>query len=94
MQRYIDADKLWNDRPQFPISHSALYAAGFNHCMFEFSTLIRKHIDNSSADVVEVVRCKDCKFARGIGCPFHEAVRDDENDYCSYGKRRAATNDR
>lgn len=43
-------------------------------------------------DAVEVVRCKDCKFARGIGCPFHEAVRDNENDYCSYGERKESGN--
>ena len=45
-------------------------------------------------DIVEVVRCKDCKNTDGetcqdggIYCIFHKGwfIKD---DYCSYGKRR------
>lgn len=56
MSRYIDADKLWNDRPQCPRGQSQEYDKGFWDCIFRFSELIRKHIDNYTADVVEVVR--------------------------------------
>ena len=52
MARYIDVDKLWDDRPYFPIGQDAEYAAGFCDCYLEFSKLIRKHIDNTTADVV------------------------------------------
>ena len=52
MARYIDADELWNDRPQFPSGQDAEYDAGFCDCYLAFSELIRKHIDNTTADVV------------------------------------------
>ena len=54
-----------------------------------------------SADVVEVVRCKDCKFAHltySGDCKYCDNVRDDDDfhitvyysgdHYCSYGERR------
>ena len=51
-----------------------------------------------AADVVEVVRCKDCKHAtfyrckndacyKGIICEYRIGT-DDENFYCSYGERK------
>ena len=57
-------------------------------------------IDNApTADVVEVVRCKDCAWARKVDNrePMFRCVnicRDgctqwlDSNDFCSYGERR------
>lgn len=40
-----------------------------------------------AADVVKVVRCKDCSHR-----PFHRCTRDnlwhDEDDFCSYGERK------
>lgn len=52
-----------------------------------------------TADVVEVVRCKDCEFykLRNVSsrykptkpcCLRKAAVTVNENDYCSYGKRK------
>lgn len=42
--------------------------------------------DIPSADVVEVVRCKECKHNAGGTCEYTEiSVKDD--DYCSYGER-------
>lgn len=43
------------------------------------------------ADVVEVVRCKDCRFSTGEPkCLYPDSIirvpKDD--DFCSYGKRR------
>ena len=52
MPRYIDADKLWNDRPLIPEGKSQDYGAGFSECMWGFSRNIRKQIDTESADVV------------------------------------------
>lgn len=43
-----------------------------------------------TADVVKVVRCKDCKWYRGIGCAIKIVDESDEptdNDFCSYGER-------
>ena len=41
-----------------------------------------------AADVVEVVRCKDCKSYNGHRhcCYFETPV--DDNDFCSYGEKR------
>ena len=58
---------------------------------------IKKRLINiHAADVVEVVRCKDCKYRDttpdyniflGGGCRWHESESPDDDDYCSYGER-------
>ena len=41
-----------------------------------------------SSDVVEVVRCKDCKsFSHGY-CKFHDAKFVREDGYCYWGERK------
>lgn len=97
MPRYIDADKLWNNRPQIPKGMNEKGVQGFERCLRGFSEEIRKQIDNSTADVVEVVRCKDCKYRSTRDCKmwyqcvicgdYHSWERDDY--YCSYGERRS-----
>ena len=43
----------------------------------------------SSADVVEVVRCKDCKYCGTSGCAMDVYSFDVvEEGYCSYGERK------
>ena len=39
------------------------------------------------ADVVEVVRCKDCKHFEQAECPWDELFVINVNDYCSKGQR-------
>ena len=51
MARYIDAEKLWNDRPPFPKDQSDDYVLGFKECMWAFSKLIREQINNAPTDV-------------------------------------------
>ena len=44
------------------------------------------------ANVVEVVRCKDCKWVNEIGCAISivdESDKPTENDYCSFAERRS-----
>lgn len=44
-----------------------------------------------TADVVEVVRCKDCKWWHTDGCAFRkDAVKDlpAADDFCSHGERK------
>ena len=41
-----------------------------------------------SADVVEVVRCKDCKWWDGNDCKARDIDVVDVDDFCSYGERR------
>lgn len=50
---------------------------------------------------VKIVRCKDCKHYHNTQC-FHPSYGDDcainteraENDFCSYGERKEAANDK
>ena len=41
--------------------------------------------NSSASDVVEVVRCKDCKHWRGGDCFRIELTK--PSDFCSYGER-------
>lgn len=41
-----------------------------------------------TADAVEVVRCKDCRFFKGDGLECHSGMFAYEDDYCSNGERR------
>ena len=47
-----------------------------------------------TADVVEVVRCKDCKYGKkdslfvgGYECSIFDNSNVEADDYCSYGER-------
>jgi hypothetical protein len=98
--RYIDADALWNDRPQLIGAESIGYKAGFYDCMRGFCECIHKQISHLTADVVAVVRCKDCIHAREVkhrgevieGIYRCSYIKMSTNlfdiDYCRYGKRR------
>ena len=49
--------------------------------------------DCPAADVVEVVRCKDCKKAKKTlsgyyTCPYTLGISHYPRDYCSYGERK------
>lgn len=59
--------------------------------------VIRHVEDLPAADVVEVVRCKDCKYYKhfkGLGNWCHRRIRSDieyhtkTTDFCSYGERK------
>lgn len=87
MARYIDAEKI-------PFFISPVH-------MSQHSTSVEKialasDIDKvPTADVVEVVRCKDCKYWQDNNdgyphqnCKWHMDETPDENDYCSSGERK------
>ena len=43
----------------------------------------------SSNNLVEVVRCKDCKWFNNIGCAIKivdDSDKPKDNDYCSFGE--------
>lgn len=52
--------------------------------------------DMPTADVVEVVRCKDCRYWQEYQeghypnelCPWDKNETTDEDDYCSFGERK------
>lgn len=54
----------------------------------QFCNAIHSKLDKvPSADVVEVVRCKDCKYNADGTCEYTE-INVKDNDYCSYGERK------
>jgi hypothetical protein len=91
MARYIDADKLCKG-----LKDMAKYQNSYKQ-----STILGvvSTIENTpTADVVEVVRCKDCIYKtvtedgeynpEDIVCEYHMSDGFDSDDYCSYGKRK------
>lgn len=44
--------------------------------------------DILAADVVEVVRCKDCKWHDSVDGPMRQCDITDDDDFCSYGERK------
>lgn len=79
MARYIDAEQVirW-------IEHDAL-----SQVYYSKSDAIDCVKATPTADVVQVVRCKDCKYFISGVCRHDLAMnlsRDD--DFCSYGERR------
>lgn len=90
MSRYIDADAF--DIVGYIVPHGMdfnSFEAGVNHVM----NIIH---NTPTADVVEVVRCKDCRYWQEYQeghypnelCPWDKNETTDEDDYCSYGERR------
>lgn len=86
MSRYIDADVLIDD-----LIHNRNF----------YPAMVSSAIKNTpTADVVEVVRCKDCKYLyclsaidRQFYCRHHpQGLRGiniiEDNPYCSYGERK------
>lgn len=43
--------------------------------------------DMLAIDVVEVVRCKDCKWHDSVDGPMRQCDITDDDDFCSYGER-------
>lgn len=65
--------------------------------VYEHLGLVKKALDMAHADLVPVVRCKDCKHSRvwennPMTCAFWTDQWDmptEPNAFCSYGERRA-----
>ena len=84
-KKYIDADKAIADYAHYGISHC--YDA------YDLEDILT---ECPAADVVEVVRCKDCKwYDYGELFPDikwckkgNNELNVDEMDYCSYGEQR------
>ena len=79
MPRYIDAEKLKKH-----------YAWWGDETKETFDAIIDQQ---PTADVVEVVQCKDCKHLNHMGIGgYRKCLRDnlwkDADDFCSRGERR------
>ena len=107
MPRYIDADALKDRMLNYYECVNAETSKsdyrGETLMNYEVADMIEDCIDNApTADVVEVVRCKDCMYCK----EFHYEEPGEEpyiklmckwscyshqpNDFCSYGERKGA----
>lgn len=78
MSKYINADELLKRLPD-----DLPYKASVKRVLIQAPTV----------DVVEVVRCKDCRFLTHLDDGTPECTRVylgivHDNDFCSYGERR------
>ena len=89
MARYIDADKI----------HQFVADNFKGDVPYEWAWTLTAIDKEPTADVVPVVRCKDCKFYKAQKqsvnwknkkkyCCRVVALKVNENDYCSYGERK------
>ena len=86
MNRYIDADNL----------KDYFFCLGAKTVYGDLCRLIQERIDlTPTADVVEVVRCRDCKYWQDNNggypheeCRWGKGETPDADDFCSYGERR------
>lgn len=87
MARYIRTDELLATARDG-------YHSDFGRSMADLTSLREVIEDTPTADVVEVVRCKDCKhFGKDMGYGKHDCKKYEmpyclENDFCSYGERK------
>ena len=92
MARYIDVDKFLKSMiTKFkcvPLLGVSKYING-EEC-FEGEHLDSLINETPTADVVEVVQCKDCAVPhnRWTGCPKLNGLVTPPDFYCSYGERR------
>ena len=91
-KKYIDRDALIND------FESDLIIRMFDNLKgtprpktIDITDVIKRIEDFPTEDVVEVVRCKDCKFYGNGDCSVQSVRSMYPNDYCSYGIRKENT---
>ena len=109
MPRYIDADELLEIIDYYIVNdkdarkhHSALFVEGMKDGYFRIRS---KVTDMPTADVREVVRCKDCKYMchytdGHLECRLLSDLKPipttyctmNADDFCSYGERREDAN--
>lgn len=96
MAKYINADEFVTnlDTIGYPVGEFATddYIDGFSDGI---SDVMKEVMAMPSADVVEVVRCKDCKFRGREDCAMHyrcncgeQHTWETDNDFCSYGEKK------
>lgn len=84
MTNYINADLLKEKLNSFIMSSAYTdYNCGYSDCLTAVQDTIS---DIPAADVVKVVRCKDCKYWNGGDCFRIELTK--PSDFCSYGEKK------
>lgn len=95
MARYIDKDKVIEEISRLA---NRSMVGEIDEPYLDWKTVASVIFNAPTADVVEIVRCKDCKHAtfysckndacsKGIFCDFI-ITTGDENFYCACGERR------
>ncbi len=81
MARYIDIDKI------FP---NGVFHVNENNPMASLDELINRIYSIPTADVIPVVRCKNCVYAndKGDTCHFGEGRFVTPDHYCGYAERK------
>ena len=83
----IDVNKALLELQKFSIDTSNQYGVGYSDCLTAVEDLLNDLQESSTSDVVEVVRCKDCKyFSEFQHCGVLGFC--EPNEYCSRGERR------
>ena len=95
MTRYINADKLALHLSDYALQESPNWGANGHGNLDAYDAInecIKAIDEQPTADVVEVVRCKDCKYYNAIDTDrLSECEKGFEtygNDFCSYGERK------
>ena len=92
-KKYIDRDALINDFESDLIIRMFYNLKGSPRpSAIDIADVIKRIEDFHTEDVVEVVRCKDCKFYGNGDCSVQSVRSMWPNDYCSYGERRSDSN--
>jgi hypothetical protein len=89
MPRYIDADALYRE------TEKRIDQANKRRMVVYDSKFLRLIEETPTADVVEVVRCKDCDVPHNkwTGCPNLNGLIPPTDFYCARGERKQATED-
>lgn len=92
-KKYVDRDALINDFESDLIIRMFDNLKGTPRSKTIDIADVIKRIENfPTEDVIEVVRCKDCKFYGNGDCSVQSVRSMCPNDYCSYGERRGDSN--
>lgn len=88
MARYIDKDKLINELKED--CATLVKERWFDDYVQGYNSAIEDIIAEPTADVVQVVRCKDCivPHNRWTGCPKLNGLVTSPDFYCSCGERK------
>jgi hypothetical protein len=89
-KRYIDAEQFLKDQTKKWVTVPWIGASIHDHESLPYALL-----NAPTADVVEVVRCKDCVYWQDNNdgyphkeCRWGKDETPDAYDFCSYGERR------
>lgn len=88
MARYIDVEKV-----EYPYMSMSMWGVNSKDCK-AYNEGVKATEDMitalPTADVEEVVRCKDCKHANDEGtiCRYSVGRAVEPDDFCSYGERK------